>query len=111
MQANTTETGSLHKNKVHRILAHSYYINFLLFLVGVALDIFWGIKIFSSALFMPLGIALMVLGSILAIWAQAKTRSLKKEDLNKETFSNGPYRYTRHPTHWGLFFLLLGFGL
>ena len=31
--------------------------------------------------------------------------------MTKETFCQGPYCYTRTPTHWGLFFLVLGFGI
>ncbi|MFN4181420.1 MAG: methyltransferase, partial [Candidatus Paceibacteria bacterium] len=31
--------------------------------------------------------------------------------ITKEHFYKGPYRYTRTPTHWGLFLLVLGFGL
>jgi protein-S-isoprenylcysteine O-methyltransferase Ste14 len=31
--------------------------------------------------------------------------------LTKETFSKGPYRFTSTPTNFGLFFLMLGFGM
>ncbi len=36
---------------------------------------------------------------------------MQKENLSKETFLRGPYKYTRGPTHLGLFFLILGFSL
>ena len=41
----------------------------------------------------------------------ASLHHLNKENMNKETFCNGPYRYTRIPTHFGLFFLMLDFGV
>jgi len=59
----------------------------------------------------PLGGSLIVLSSILIFWAQGTSRNLKKENITKETFCKGPYCYTRSPTHWGLFFLMIGFGI
>ena len=35
----------------------------------------------------------------------------EKENMSKETFSRGPYRYTRNPTNFGLFLLMLSFGI
>ena len=32
-------------------------------------------------------------------------------EITKETFSQGPYYYTKNPTNWCLFFLLLGFSM
>jgi protein-S-isoprenylcysteine O-methyltransferase Ste14 len=34
----------------------------------------------------------------------------KSELVTKETFCRGPYCYTRSPTHFGLFLLIIGFG-
>jgi protein-S-isoprenylcysteine O-methyltransferase Ste14 len=36
---------------------------------------------------------------------------LDTKNLTKETFSKGPYRFTSTPTNFGLFFLILGFGM
>ena len=36
---------------------------------------------------------------------------MKMVNVTKENFCKGPYCYARHPTHWGLFFLILGFGI
>ncbi len=108
---NNTENNSSHKDKVHRILAHSYIMYFILFLAGVLLDFIFQIKIFSSAVVMPLGAVFLALASSLIFWAQKTSRDLNKENLSKETFCKGPYCYTRSPTHWGLFFLMLGFGI
>ena len=97
--------------RVHKILAHSYIVYFILFLISVSLDIFLKIRIFSSPAMISLGILLLVIASLLILWAQKSSRNLDTKNVTKESFSKGPYRYTRHPTHWGLFFLMLGFGL
>lgn len=99
-----------HKNKVHHILAHSYFSFFLLFLFGVFLDLVFPIKIFQGSDIRLFGFIFLFLASVLIVWAQMTSRNLKKENLTKDTFCRGPYCYTRSPTHWGLFFLTLGFG-
>jgi len=101
----------LHIYRVHRILAHSYSVYFLFFLAGVFLDMIFPLKIFSSDILLPSGAALLVFATLLIFWAQHTSRNLKIKDLTKETFCRGPYCYTRSPTHWGLFLLLLGFGI
>lgn len=100
-----------HTKRVHYVLAHSYFIYFLLFVAGVFLDIVFKIKIFSSNVVLPFGVGLMVLSSALIFWAQNTSRTLKKHDLTKDDFCRGPYKYTRSPTHLGLFLLILSFGI
>ncbi|MFA6077154.1 MAG: methyltransferase [Candidatus Paceibacterota bacterium] len=97
--------------RVHKILAHSYTLYLILFLIGVCLDILFKFRIFLNPFFMSTGVVLLILGSFLIIWAQKTSRDLNIENLSKETFHKGPYRYTRSPTHWGLFMLVLGFGI
>jgi protein-S-isoprenylcysteine O-methyltransferase Ste14 len=62
---------------------------------------------------MSWGAAIIVLATLLILWAQGTNRDLdlKKENIRKENFCRGPYCYTRSPTHWGLFCLMLGFGI
>lgn len=103
--------GNKYKNEVHRILAHSYFVYFLSFLFGMIFDLLSPFKIFSHSSFVLLGVALLLFGTFLVIWAQESSRNFKKENLSKDIFFNGPYYYTRSPTHWGLFFLMLGFGI
>ncbi len=105
------EDKNLNKNKVHKILARSYAVHFLLFLVGVVLDLVFSIKVFTNSVIVSFGGVLIVLGSILIFWAQYTSRNLKKENITKETFCHGPYYFTRTPTNFGLFFMILGFGL
>jgi protein-S-isoprenylcysteine O-methyltransferase Ste14 len=59
----------------------------------------------------PAGTLILILATILVFWAQKTSRSLDTKNMSKETFCKGPYCYTRSPTHWGLFFLMLGFGI
>ncbi len=101
----------LHKNKVHWILAHSYTFYFILFLASVFLDFIFRIKIFISPVMVPTGVILLVFASFLILWAQKTSRNLDVKNVSKETFCKGPYCYARSPTHWGLFFLMLGFGI
>jgi protein-S-isoprenylcysteine O-methyltransferase Ste14 len=95
---------------IHRILAHSYFVYFLFLILGVALDIFLHMHVFEDSFTIPAGIILLILATILIIWAQNTSRNLKKENIRAESFLHGPYCYTRSPTHYGLFLLMLGFG-
>ena len=106
-----TENANPHKNRVHKILAHSYSVYFILFLIGVCLSFIFPLKVFGSSAAIPLGFILLVFATFLIVWAQKTSRNLEKNNVSKESFSRGPYRYTRAPTHLGLLFLLLGFGL
>ncbi|MFA6273738.1 MAG: methyltransferase [Candidatus Paceibacterota bacterium] len=100
-----------HKGKVHKILAHSYLFYFFAFLVGLFFDFLFSFKISKEPTFVFTGIIFIFFGSLLIIWAQKTSRNFKKEEITKKTFSQGPYFFTRTPTHWGLTFLMLGFGI
>jgi protein-S-isoprenylcysteine O-methyltransferase Ste14 len=99
------------KKNVHSILARSYFLFFLLFLVGVFLDLLFNLKIPDAVFTLPTGFILILFASLLILWSQKTSRNLSKENLSKENFRKGPYRFTRTPTHLGLFFLILGFGI
>jgi protein-S-isoprenylcysteine O-methyltransferase Ste14 len=96
---------------VHRVLAHSYFVYFLFLVLSVVLDIIFHIHAFEDVFVIPAGIILLVLATILIVWAQNTSRNLQRENICKESFLHGPYCYTRSPTHYGLFLLMLGFGL
>ncbi|MFA6585947.1 MAG: isoprenylcysteine carboxylmethyltransferase family protein [Candidatus Paceibacterota bacterium] len=108
----TEQSGSknLHKNKVHKILAHSYLFFFISFLFSLFLDFIFPVKIFDNSAISSIGAILLVLGTLLILWAQKTSHNLNKDNLTKNSFSHGPYRFTRSPTHYGLFLLILGFG-
>jgi len=100
-----------HKNSVHRVLAQSYLFYFISFLFGLFLDFIFPLKIFGETALISVGVTFLILGTFLIFWAQRTSHKLKKENINKETFCHGPYCYTRSPTHFGLFLLMLGFGI
>jgi protein-S-isoprenylcysteine O-methyltransferase Ste14 len=100
-----------HKNKVHKILAHSYLFYFVSFLLSLFLDFTFPIIAFRRLPITLIGVTLLILGTILILWAQKSSFKLPKENMSKDTFYRGPYRYTRIPTHFGLFLLMLGFGV
>ncbi|KKR78979.1 MAG: hypothetical protein UU24_C0020G0005 [Candidatus Nomurabacteria bacterium GW2011_GWA2_40_9] len=96
---------------VHKTLAHSYIVYFLILVLGVCLDLLFPIRIFHTSIMAPIGFVFLVFASFIIFWAQKSSRDLlKAEEVTKEHFCRGPYCYSRTPTHWGLFFLALGFG-
>lgn len=101
----------LQKGRVHRILAHSHLFYFISFLCGLFLDFLFPFQFYEKNLMASVGAVFLVIGTFLIIWAQKSSHKLAKENMTRETFCNGPYRYTRSPTHFGLFFLMLGFGI
>ena len=112
METSEKQRTSVHpQHTIHSILAHSYLIYFLILIVGVVLDLSYPDKIFATAIMMPTGFMMLVLATIIILWAQHTSRQLDVANtVTKETFCKGPYCYTRTPTHWGLFLLILGFG-
>ena len=101
-----------HKHKVHHVLAHSYSVYFILFLIGFFLDLVYKVSLFADSTMLPLGVSILVLATGLIFWAQKTGRDFKKvAEVKMEHFCRGPYCYTRIPTQFGLFFLMLGFGI
>ena len=99
------------KQSVHKILAHSYVAYLLFFLIGVCLDFIFDFGIFNNFFITQTGVVSLIFGTFLIMWAQYTSRNLNKENITKDTFRHGPYRFTRMPTNFGLFFLTLGFGI
>lgn len=99
------------KQSVHKVLAHSYFLYFVCFVIGVYFNLIFNFKIFTDPIVAPLGLVILLLATFLIFWAQKTSRNLKKENISRETFCHGPYCYTRIPTHLGLLFLILGFGM
>ena len=96
---------------IHTILAHSYFFFFLSFLISLFLDLIFPLRFIKYESLASLGGFLIALGTLLVLWAQYTSRNLDKSNITKDTFCHGPYCYTRSPTHWGLFFLMFGFGI
>jgi len=96
---------------VHKILAHSYSLYLGALLLGLLLDFFFPQKFFGDALMVKVGVVCLGFATALIVWAQATSRNLGIDNLSKDTFARGPYKVSRTPTHWGLFLLVLGFGI
>ncbi|MES2023484.1 MAG: DUF1295 domain-containing protein [Patescibacteria group bacterium] len=99
------------KNSHHKVMAHSYVFYFVLFLLGIFMDLVFPMKIFKHDSLISVGVVVLVLATILILWEQKTARKLSKENINKESFLHGPYRYTSSPAHLGLFLLMFGFGM
>ncbi|MEI7709662.1 MAG: hypothetical protein WCI76_03025 [bacterium] len=102
---------SLGKLNRHNVLAHSYIIYFVLLLIAVYLDSIYDLKIMDDTVMLPIGVVFLIVAPILIIWAQKSGRDLRRaKEVTIHHFCVGPYCYTRVPTQWGLFLLVLGFG-
>lgn len=100
------------KNKMHILLAHSYIFYFVGFIVGIFLDLIFSFNAFGQFFIMKIvGGVLIILSTLMIFWAQKVSRNFKNGIITKETFSKGPYRFIQNPTDWGVFFLILGFGI
>ncbi len=105
----------LKQESVHWVLSHIYTAYFLLFLLGILLDVLFRFEIIAMPIMRGVGAAFIALGSIVVVWAEKagrdfKTLKLSGVQITSEHFCRGPYCYTRIPTEWGLFLLVLGFG-
>jgi protein-S-isoprenylcysteine O-methyltransferase Ste14 len=104
---------NIQNQKIHKLLAHSHAMQFILFLFAFFLDLIFRIRIFMNSSFLLglVGVVFLVFGSVLIFWAQYTSHHFNKENINKESFSKGPYRYIKNPTNWGIFFMIIGFGV
>jgi len=99
------------KIKSHKILFNSFMFYFALFFIGILIDLIFPTQLFKNVYVSYLGLILIAVGSILIFWIKANSTKIKKEVLEKGNFRKGLYRYTSIPTHWGIFLLILGFGI
>lgn len=99
---------------VHVLLSHSYIIFFLAVVFGVVFDIVFPIHLFNGILYEYIGLGFIIIGSILVYWAQATssaTSKMEPKERDVNFFLQGPYKYTRNPTNFGLTLTVLGLGL
>ncbi len=100
---------------VHQILAQGYLVYLAAIVIGFAISYFWPDSV-SIPLEAPLGMLLIVLGTLLIYWAQSasgRTAPLRNagQDIEPHHFCVGPYKYSRSPTQYGLFLMALGLAL
>ncbi|MEK7585683.1 MAG: isoprenylcysteine carboxylmethyltransferase family protein [Patescibacteria group bacterium] len=97
---------------VHLILSHSYTVFWMAVVLGLILDIYVPIGIFYGQMYQYVGAGMIILGSIIIYWAQSTTnctlREVEKGICPIREFARGPYKYSRNPTHIGLFIMTLG---
>jgi protein-S-isoprenylcysteine O-methyltransferase Ste14 len=96
--------------RVHSVLAESYTVYLVAFVFGLFFSAAWPIKIFNSDAFVNVSAGILLLSSLLILWAQRSSKKFNKENLTKKSFENGPYRFTRNPTNLGLFISVTCFG-
>ncbi len=102
------------KKTVHYVLLYSYMMFLFAVILGVILDTFLKEKMFSNDIYSKIGFLMLMIGPIVIFWAQKTSSNYKEKAKKKEAenpFGLGPYRYSRNPTHFGLFLMTLGFGL
>ncbi|MEK7572702.1 MAG: hypothetical protein AAB493_02520 [Patescibacteria group bacterium] len=99
------------KGRLHRILSSSYLFYFVLFFIGISFDLMFPTHFFENTYTASLGFVFIVFASFLILWVKSNSKKLKKGILTKEDFMQGPYKYTSIPNHWGIFILMLGFGI
>lgn len=98
--------------KIHMLLAGSYLVLFLFFMIGFITDVVFPNETLPSWS-VGLGAILLGLGTILIFLAQstsARTSPVRKaDDISGEVFKVGLYRYLKNPTHLGVICLFLSY--
>ncbi len=99
------------KGIMHYILFGDYVVFFVSFILGVIFDLIFPSNILSNTHAEYLGLAFIILGTILIYWAQLTSARLAKNPPSKPTFTKGPYKFIRNPTHTGVVVMMFGFAL
>ncbi len=102
------------RGTVHFILLHSYLIFLFAVILGVFFDTFYNGRIFSHSIYQYIGFLMLIISSIIIYWAQSTSLNYKekaKKNKSVSLFESGPYKYSRSPTHFGLFIMTLGLAL
>lgn len=82
--------------------------------LGLIIHLIIPIQLGNSEVLSFFGTLLLMASPLLVMWSQKKRREVygpKAPELTLDDLSRGPYAYSRHPSHLGLFLLVVGFGL
>ncbi len=106
----------MEKNSVSHLSSYSISVFALGLFAGVLLDIFFPMKFISEPINQFIGLALVVVATMVIYSAEKQgdkySHSRKNSNVcSIDDFTNGPYKYTRNPKYLGLSFLLIGLGL
>ncbi len=114
-QEQKMENKSTPTSFIHSLLAKSYSVYLVGFIVGVLLDAAFPVSIMQNGA--PLvGVFIMLLGTALIFWSQKTSKRTAHARNNPNTqhdvsyFYKGPYKIFRSPTHVGLALLLASYG-
>ena len=100
-----------HQKKVHNVLTHSYMTYLMALFFGIIFSAIWPLKIFTDPMLLNTSTIILLLSTLLILWAQRSSKEINKENLSEKSFMNGPYAFTRNPTNLGLFFSMISFGI
>lgn len=102
------------KNTIHAMLVYVYAVFFVSMVLGVLLDEILKLELLANFEHSYIGTGIIVFGTLLIYLAQKASfnaSKIKPENSSVEGFMYGPYKYFRHPTYLGVFFMVLGFGI
>jgi protein-S-isoprenylcysteine O-methyltransferase Ste14 len=102
---------TIRTSRVHKVLANAYLTYFLALFLGLILSAIFPARIFTDSCLLNWSAVLLILSTALIFWAQKSTRKFNKENVTKNSFKKGPYKYTMHPTSLGLFLSMFSFGV
>ena len=101
-------------NVIHLTLSYSYTVFLVAVVIGAIFHSVFNFQIITNPVNPYVGFILIILGSLLIYWAQNSTKANSKwvgKTITEDYFKSGPYKYSRSPTHFGLFIMTLGLGL
>jgi protein-S-isoprenylcysteine O-methyltransferase Ste14 len=102
------------KSEIKSLVIYAPVVYLIALILGIIADSFYYMELSQSSAVGGIGLLLVFLATILILWAQYSLRNfqkIEKEELTPESFSGGPYKFSRHPTYMSLAFLVLGLGL
>ncbi len=79
---------------------------------GLVIHLILPIQLGNNEILSFIGTLFLMIAPLLIMWSQKKRREVygaKAPELSLQDLSRGPYAYSRHPSHLGLFFLVIGF--
>lgn len=114
MEGNIKKENNSPKGIIHVILSYEYSLFLVAIILGLLCDHLFHTKIIGNVDLSYIGVFMIFIGSSLVYWAQRSTsvpKSKTEEERKTDFFYKGPYKYSRNPTHFGLFVMSLGLGL
>lgn len=112
---NEQTTGQVKPNHSHinTVMSWGTIVFLIAVFAGGLVDFFYPRNITNDSGTESIGLALIVLATVIIFWATNSARKLVKDiavNVSVDVFKTGSYRYSRNPTYLGLTLLVLGFG-